>query len=178
MTLFRRPPAWLLVLVGLLLNVLALLTTSVVLEDYSQLNSEYQESKESNQHQIELAWSRVENLERKREALIAYISVRKVMSHEDTSILEQDIRNQLEAWAGEPIPSLISANLPKIFSIIETAQQVQRNRIDELYLNNLELTDNMSAIHKESAQYNNLALFLQVFGLALILARDLARKPS
>ncbi|WP_038199858.1 hypothetical protein [Vibrio nigripulchritudo] len=173
-----RPPAWLLVLVGLMLNILALLISSLVLEDYSQLNAQYQEKKEGNQHQIQLAWSRIENLERKREALLTFVTTLPMLSSEDALILEQEMSEQLESWVGQPVPNIAIGSLKELFQLIETAQQTQRNRIDDLYLENLELTDEMSQIHKDSAQYNNLALFLQIFGLALILARDLARKPT
>ncbi|CCN72921.1 conserved hypothetical protein [Vibrio nigripulchritudo SFn118] len=178
MYMILRPPAWLLVLVGLMLNILALLISSLVLEDYSQINARYQEKKEGNQHQIQLAWSRIENLERKREALLTFVTTLPTLSSEDALILEQDMSEQLESWVGQPAPNIAIGSLKELFQLIETAQQTQRNRIDDLYLENLELTDEMSQIHKDSAQYNNLALFLQIFGLALILARDLARKPT
>ncbi|CCN80921.1 conserved hypothetical protein [Vibrio nigripulchritudo SFn27] len=178
MYMILRPPAWLLVLVGLMLNILALLISSLVLEDYSQLNAQYQEKKEGNQHQIQLAWSRIENLERKREALLTFVTTLPMLSSEDALILEQEMSEQLESWVGQPVPNIAIGSLKELFQLIETAQQTQRNRIDDLYLENLELTDEMSQIHKDSAQYNNLALFLQIFGLALILARDLARKPT
>ncbi len=58
--------------------------------------------------------------------------------------------------------------------LINKAQQGQRNIIDELYLDNLSLTEAIQFVEEEMAYYKNIALFLQIFGLALILARDLS----
>ena len=62
-------------------------------------------------------------------------------------------------------------------SEINQAQTNYRDRIDSYYLENLEVTEVMSSLYEKIAWHKSIGLFLQVFGLALILARDLARKP-
>lgn len=69
-----------------------------------------------------------------------------------------------------------SENLSKIMKGIDEKQDLLRNKIDTLYLNNLQLSDSQREITGSISGYRNLALFLQILGLALIMARDLSRK--
>lgn len=78
---------------------------------------------------------------------------------------------------GEKVSAIEITQLPNLMSEINQAQTNYRNRIDSYYLENLEVTEVMSSLEEKIAWYKSIGLFLQVFGLALILARDLARKP-
>ncbi|WP_194436863.1 DNA mismatch repair protein [Vibrio fluminensis] len=174
---FRWPPAWLLVLVGLVLNILAILMSSVVLEDLSSKMSGFNERKQDNLYSIQLAWNRVETLERKKELALIYLSQSDSVSHSaDASLVASELTKQLSDWVGEPVPSLLTTNLNQIMAVIERAQKTQREQIDNFYLQNLTFNERLSALDEQIAWYRNISLFLQVFGLALILARDLARK--
>ncbi|TDA70622.1 DNA mismatch repair protein, partial [Halomonas marinisediminis] len=50
-------------------------------------------------------------------------------------------------------------------------------QIDDFYLNNLTINEQLVGLNETIAWYRNISLFLQVFGLALILARDLEGIP-
>jgi len=170
----KAPPAWVLVLTGLILNVMALLMSSVVLDKLSAENAGLSEQKNENVYSIQLAWNSVEMLERKREMLLLHIGQGQTLSPQ----VEQVIRAQLGHWVGKEIPPIKLDSLADLMSLINQTQQTYRDQIDELYLENLSITELMSALNEQIAWYKNIGLFLQVFGLALILARDLARKPS
>ncbi|WP_039948767.1 hypothetical protein [Vibrio ichthyoenteri] len=165
------PPAWLLVLVGLILNILAILMSSIVLEDLGGKRALLTERKQDNLYSIQLAWNSVETLERKREYLLLYVA-------QPTPVEEvaHAMRAELRKWLNLSIPPLVKHNVLQLMEMIDGGQQEYRNQIDGFYLKNITLTEQMNLLDDRIAWYRNISLFLQVFGLALILARDLARK--
>lgn len=175
MSRLRLPPAWLLVLIGLVLNVLAILMSSIVLDRLSGEIAELTEQKNANVYSIQLAWNSVETLERKREVLLLHVSQAQ---HKPTdAVLNSAMMAQFEGWLMAPIPVLTVENIPILMMRVDKAQQRLRKQIDTYYLDNITITEVMIGLNDRIAWYKNIGLFLQVFGLALILARDLARKP-
>nr|WP_275658289.1 MULTISPECIES: DNA mismatch repair protein [unclassified Vibrio] len=172
---FKVPPAWLLVLVGLILNILAIVMSSVVLDRLSAQIAALSEQKDDNLYSIQLAWNSVETLERKREAILLHLS--QVGEKKIDDALQTALRGQLSAWLGGSVPPISRENLSPLMMQINQAQKSYRNQIDEYYLKNLGLSEVMAELNEKIAWYKNIGLFLQVFGLTLILARDLARKP-
>ena len=59
---------------------------------------------------------------------------------------------------------------------LNDVQAEQREKINDLYLANQELINDNAEKMKAISRLRNLALFLQVLGLAFVLARDLNRK--
>ncbi|MCL9781686.1 DNA mismatch repair protein [Vibrio sp. S4M6] len=170
----RLPQPWLLVLIGLILNVLAIVMSSIVLDKLSEDIEKLNESKQQNQYSIQLAWNSVETLERKREAVLLHIQA--VYTEKVSQMLQEAVQNQLRHWVGQPVPDISHDNLGQIMRLINQAQQGLRDRIDDYYLENLSISERVLKLNEKIAWYKNIGLFLQVFGLALILARDLARK--
>ncbi|ASI91819.1 DNA mismatch repair protein [Vibrio mediterranei] len=164
------PPAWVMVSVGLILNITAIILSSQVLDKMSGEVAMLQERKNSNLYSIQLAWNQVETLERKRETLQLHLAQSQTITPEISLLL----RGQLARWVNADVPEIELANLSELMRLINKAQQGQRNIIDELYLDNLSLTEAIQFVEEEMAYYKNIALFLQIFGLALILARDLS----
>ena len=163
------PPAWLLVLIGLMLNVLAILLASIVLEDLSSQIASLSERKEDNLYAIQRAWNSVETLERKRESVLLYIASPQVAEVAHT------MSNQLRDWINAPIPLLVKQNVLQLMDLVDQAQRGYRDQIDDFYLQNLTISEQMMTLSDRITWYRNISLFLQVFGLALILARDLSR---
>lgn len=172
--MLRFPPAWALVLTGLVLNVLALLMSSIVLDKLSGEIAQLSEQKDENIYSIQLAWNSVEMLERKREMLLLHIAQEGEVQQQ----LQVTLQGQLSQWVNQPIPEINLDNLPQLMMLINQALQSYRNQIDDFYLENLSISELMTTLNERIAWYKNIGLFLQVFGLALILARDLARKPN
>ncbi|GEA61957.1 hypothetical protein [Vibrio comitans] len=165
------PPAWLLVFLGLLLNVLAIVISSQILDDLARKNAALYEGQNNNLRSIQLAWNRVENLERKKETLLV------VLGHDDSNqTVNAELAKQIEVWTGKPVPELSIKNLQTLSLMLEQEQNQQRDLIDKYYLNNISLLEMTSHNDMQISRYKNIALFLQIFGLALILARDLRRK--
>ncbi|KII76316.1 hypothetical protein [Vibrio renipiscarius] len=169
----RWPPAWFLVLLGLVLNILAIMMSSIVLEKRGQEVAGLSERKQDNLYSIQLAWNRVETLERKRESLLLYLAQPQPVAE-----VSHAMKSQLYTWLGEPLPTLEPHNVMQFMERIDETQRDYRDQIDEFYLGNVALTEKMQRLEARIAWYRNISLFLQVFGLALILSRDLARSKA
>lgn len=172
----KLPPPWMLVLVGLILNVLAILMSSVVLERLGGDVTRYSEQKAENQHSIQLAWSSVETLERKREALLLHIQAAQNQDKAMDKNLSNTLKGQLSVWVSGEVPDFKSEHLPELMMLINQAQSAHRNKIDDYFLDNLAISEKVTDLEDRIAWYKSVALFLQVLGLALLLARDLARR--
>ncbi|WP_210473462.1 DNA mismatch repair protein [Vibrio crassostreae] len=175
----RLPPAWAIVLAGLILNIMAIVMSSLVLDKIEAEKAEYNDRKFGNVYSIQLAWNTIETLERKRkrkrEAILIHLD--KPETVQPTTVLDEALRGQLRRWVSSEVPNISLAKLPKLMMLINSAQESQRTRIDDYYLDNLTLVELIQRLDEKMAFYKNIALFLQVFGLALILARNLARRP-
>tara|TARA_B100001059_G_scaffold200614_1_gene207501 strand:- start:1950 stop:2237 length:288 start_codon:yes stop_codon:yes gene_type:complete len=93
-----------------------------------------------------------------------------------TPELKEAMRGQLGAWVSGEVPEITVENLSQVMMLINQAQQSQRTRIDDFYLDNLTFSELLQALEEQVTLYKNIAIFLQIFGLALILARDLASR--
>lgn len=171
MTRALLPPAWMMVSIGLILNVMAIVLSSQVLDKMSSDIALIQERKETNLYSIQLAWNQVETLERKREALLLHLDGDDIY----TDIADM-LREQLSQWVAVHVPPIHRKHLPELMTIINSAQDTQRDLIDELYLDNLGLSETLASVEEDMVYYKNIAVFLQILGLALILARDLSRR--
>ncbi len=172
----RLPPPWMIVLTGLVLNILAIVVSSLVLDKMVVEQAQYRERQQGNVYSIQLAWNTIETLERKRESMLLHRDISTSSNSSVTPELEEAMRGQLGAWVSGKVPEITVENLSQIMMLINQAQQSQRTRIDDFYLDNLTLSKLLQALEEQMTLYKNIAPFLQIFGLALILARDLARR--
>lgn len=172
----RLPPPWMIVLTGLVLNILAIVVSSLVLDKMVVEQAQYRERQQGNVYSIQLAWNTIETLERKRESMLLHMDISTSSSSAVTPELEEAMRGQLGAWVSGKVPEITVENLSQIMMLINQAQQSQRTRIDDFYLDNLTLSKLLQALEEQMTLYKNIAPLLQIFGLALILARDVARR--
>ncbi|ALR94283.1 MULTISPECIES: hypothetical protein [Vibrio] len=168
------PPPWVLVLIGLVLNIGAIIVTSLVLDKLGKQHSQLAEQTAENLYSIQLAWNSVETLERKREALLLHVHISQSVAI--PLELEEVLAGHLSSWVHNESDEIQIDQLPQLMSKINQAQASYRDRIDNYYIENVGLNEVMAKQDEKIAWYKNIGLFLQVFGLALILARDLARK--
>ncbi|MCW8347909.1 DNA mismatch repair protein [Vibrio sp. ZSDZ65] len=172
---FKFPPTWVTVSIGLMLNVMAIVLSSQVLDKMTADLTVFADKKASNLYSIQLAWNQVETLERKREGLLLHLDMSLAGGALVNTKIKEQLVKELTAWTTRPVPAISTQNLSELMRVINQSQQAQRDIIDDLYLDNLTLVEEMQATEKEMALFKDIALFLQVFGLALILARDLSR---
>ncbi|USD67972.1 DNA mismatch repair protein [Vibrio sp. SCSIO 43136] len=168
-----KPPAWVVVLMGLMLNVVALIITGVQLDQFEHISSELEREKTQHLYAIDRAWERINTLERKRETLVLFTAMPEEQQAQGADFLKQ----QLSVWIGTDVALPSQQTLGELNQTIDLEQANQRNQIDDYYLQIIDISEIMKHQQEQYDYYKNLALFFQVFGLALILARDLARRP-
>ncbi|MGR5235963.1 DNA mismatch repair protein [Vibrio alfacsensis] len=114
------PPPWLLVFIGLILNIAAIILTSVVLDRLGKELSLLAEQKADNLYSIQLAWNSVETLERKREVLLLHLHLSQSIPL--STPVEEVLRGHLSSWVGEAISSIELDQLPQLMAQINHAQ--------------------------------------------------------
>ncbi|MDF5415176.1 DNA mismatch repair protein, partial [Vibrio parahaemolyticus] len=90
------PPPWVLVLIGLVLNIGAIIVTSLVLDKLGKQHSQLAEQTAENLYSIQLAWNSVETLERKREALLLHVHISQSVAI--PLELEEVLAGHLSSW--------------------------------------------------------------------------------
>ncbi|KXF82376.1 hypothetical protein [Enterovibrio coralii] len=165
---------WLIVATGLVLNIVAALMTNFVIDDLGEEVALVAEKQFGNNQLIQLTWQQVDALERRRETLLIVMALKPLDDQ-----VSFDIGTRLLDAFGEMVNTpLTQQNLPKIMLKIDQQQDLLREKIDSLYLDNLQLAESQRELNSKTSAYRNLALFLQVLGLALIMARDLSRRQD
>lgn len=171
-----RIPTWVLVGIGLLLNVVSAFMTNFYIDDSTrQINSQIQQQA-SNDKLITLIWQQVETVERKKEHVLELLSNSEYMSKPLIPEIKNQVMSDLTYWLGDDVASLSITTLSNLMGKINTVQFEQREKINQLYLDNLELIDSYTSEMEYISQLRSLALFLQVIGLGLVLSRDLSRR--
>ncbi len=166
-------PTWILVTIGLLLNILSALMTNSFIDGKNLKVSQLQQRQVQNLRRIELTWQQIESLERKRENLLSLLN-----SEGKTGLateISRQIHSDLSIRLTTALPEIKLTVLPAIMRQIDNNQARHRNDIDDIFLTNLTLMEQQDELSSNISKLRNLALFLQILGLALILARDLKR---
>lgn len=169
-------PTWILVATGLLLNIISALMTNFYIDDATRQANELIQKQQSNDKLISLTWQQVETVERKREYALQLISSSEFHKQPIAKEISLQVINELNYWLEDTIDNLSLISIPDLMLALDKVQFEQREKINQLYLENLGLIEIHSDKMKSISQLRNLALFLQVIGLALVLARDLNRR--
>lgn len=165
-----------LVSIGLLFNVVAALMTNFYIDRVSQDAHKLVQQQTANDNLIRQTWLQIDALELKRELILSLLTSAAHNQQTIPSQVQALLQNDLKYWLDmASLPRLELENLPQLDEQIAKAQDQQRNRIDNWYLQNLDLMDDYTEQMGWISSLRNLALFLQIIGLALILARDLSR---
>jgi hypothetical protein len=169
-------PTWILVATGLLLNVISALMTNFFIDDITRQTNEIIQRQQNNEELISLTWQQVETVERKREFVLQLLSASQLHKQPIAKEVTDQVINELNYWLDKKIERLVLEDIPALMVAIDDIQHNQREKINQLYLENLELLEIHDDKMKSISRLRNLALFLQVIGLALVLARDLNRR--
>ena len=168
-------PTWTLVATGLLLNVISALMTNFFIDGITRQANELIQRQQNNDKLISLTWQQVETVERKREYILQLILSSKLHKQPIAKEISQQVISELNYWLDEKVERLSISEIPSLMVVMNNVQQSQREKINQLYLDNLELVEIHDEKMKSISQLRNLALFLQIIGLSLVLARDLNR---
>ncbi|WP_413113332.1 DNA mismatch repair protein [Thaumasiovibrio sp. DFM-14] len=154
-------PTWIIVAVGLAMNIAAALLTHLMVDKLSHQSAAIEREIANNTMLIEQVWRRIETLERKKEWLLLV----------DVEAMSESQREAtLAHWVNAD-----NAKTDELLVAIDSHQIQFREDIDARFLKNLQFREQENQLEIQVSRYRNLALFLQIMGLALILARDLRR---
>lgn len=166
-------PTWTVVGIGLLLNVVSALMTNFYIDDATRQANELIQQQQGNEKLISLVWQQVETVERKREHILVLLAVSDVAQADLPESIKYQLTHDLNYWLPDNNIKLTLDNLPDLMERVDSVQQTLRDKINQLYLDNLDFIAIYSEKMKSISRLRNLALFLQIIGLALVLARDL-----
>ncbi|MGF1687219.1 hypothetical protein L4C36_11085 [Photobacterium japonica] len=169
-------PTWVVVGLGLLLNIVSALMTNFYIDDATQQANVLVQEQQSNDKLIRLVWQQVETLSRKREHIMTVLTVSEVSGQKIPAAIDREIVKALDDWLPQAPETISVATLPSMMDQLDEAQRELRDNVDRLYLDNLRLIAEHAQKMEDISQMRNLALFLQMIGLALVLARDLNRR--
>ncbi|KLV04577.1 hypothetical protein C9I92_07945 [Photobacterium ganghwense] len=173
-----RVPTWLLVGFGLLLNIISALLTNFYIDDATRQANGLIQQQQTHEKLITLIWTQIETVERKRELVLALVTASELAGQPLPSEVQQQLTHTLTYWLSDLPAELTTAHVPELMAALNEYQDSQRERIDQLYLDNLELTAEYGEQMASISRMRNLALFLQMLGLAFVLARDLSRRSE
>ncbi len=169
---------WVFVCTGILFNILSAVITHYFIglnnEDINGIEREMQ----NRQVLIDSLWqSRVE-VERKEEFFLLWLR-----QQNDTALANNYYREYLQGLVdthdlgrfGERVAQSATADLPLLLEISDAAQKAIIESINTSYFEILELQEKKMPLEGDNSRLFSIAIFLQVIGLILVLARDLRR---
>ena len=171
---------WVFVLTGIVFNILS----AVITHYFIGLNNERISTLERQIHDrqvlIDSLWqSRVE-VERKKEFFIIYLSG----SEKDSELANEYYRSYLGELADthrlgrfDPrIEASTMTDLELLLELSDAARNAMIDSINETYLESLDLQEAKLPLERANSRLYSIAIFLQVTGLILVLAKDLRRQ--
>lgn len=159
-----------------MLNIISALLTNFYIDGATRQANDLLQQQQANDKLINLVWQQIETLERKREHTLVLLAASdmagQVLPDPVREVLQQDIANVLP----DLTIKLTMSEIPYLMQQFDRVQQSQREKINMLYFDNQGLIKQNAGKMESISILRNLALFLQIMGLALILARDLNRR--
>ena len=167
----RRGPVkikpWMAAVLGVVLNVVSAGISNNLIDaankEIAAINREQTEAQQA----IDDLWKRIQDSERKKDALM----VLRLLG-EDHPGIGSYVERELEPFRIADPRMGEAAEAPEIVAVIEVYQRVLRDDLDSAYLGTVGLQERRDALESDISVYRNIALFLQILGLILVLGRD------
>ncbi len=179
---------WALVIIGIAFNVLSAVITHYFIDVNNQQIHALEDEASSIELRIDNYWQSRQDIERKQEIFLLLLRLRgepeEPPKDGDEKVVASYVQGFLESLIEEygldeqslHDDSLLSAR--NVIEITERARQQIIARIDEIYLDKIFLDKQKQPITSRNSTLMSLALFLQLSGLILVLAKDLQRGRS
>lgn len=174
---------WLLVVVGIAFNIFSAVITNYFIDINNQEIHVLEDEVSSIELRINSFWQTRQDIERKRDAFLLLLQSR------DDPVAPDKNRNQAVVYAyvqafltkliedyglnGQAFDTDNILSAQNMIEITEQAKQKIIARIDDIYLEKIILDKRKQPIASRNSTLMSLALFLQLVGLILVLARDL-----
>jgi hypothetical protein len=169
-----RITAWHLIVAGVCLNIVSALLTNSIIDRNVMAANTLERATDTNQQRISQLWQQIQDSERKRDSLIGILAQSELLEKPLTERIEDYFLETLETYQTEA-DSVDSLTLEGIDEVFTRYQATLRQEIDATYLRIIEGRRELAPIESRTSFYRNLAVFLQMLGLILILGKDLSR---
>lgn len=176
---------WVLVLTGIVFNIFSAIITSHFIGVNNNKIHGIEDKISSVKVRIDSLWQNRQDIERKKEFFLLLIQMREGsqagQSEKRAEVTDSYLENYLEGLvgdyglSGEILQSIGSLSPQGVIEITELAKQRIVSDIDDIYLEKILLEKEKQPIVNRNSTLMGMALFLQLVGLILVLARDLSR---
>lgn len=169
---------WILVIIGIVFNILA----AIISNHFISLGNEKLHHLEDEISRIDVRinsfWQDSQTIERKKEFILLFTQMGQV-THDPfvLQFIRQFIEQLTVDYQLNPPASLSSpVDSQQFIEMIDKSRKNIINDIDDIYLDRLMLEKQKQPIINHNSRLMSMALFLQMFGLILVLAKDLQKK--
>ena len=169
---------WVFVFTGVLFNILSAVITHYFIGLNNERINEIEREMQNRQVLIDSLWqSRIE-VERKEEFLLLWLQ-----QPNETPLVRDYYREYLQGLVdthdlggfGERVAQAATTDLQLLLELGDAAQRTIIETINSSYFEILELQEKRMPLEGDNSRLFSIAIFLQVTGLILVLARDLRR---
>ena len=169
---------WVLVATGIVLNIVSAVLIHSVVEGNMTRAMTLEERINSVDLRVDSTWQQYLRLERREEFLLMLCLTANEGEQLETAV--ELVKNELRQIADQhDVPlTLEDDEMLEVANVQQFVDQVQQkllHTVDDIYLNRLQLQRDHQRLLDANTRWRNIALFLQLMGLILVLARDLAR---
>ncbi len=192
MRLSRRVRAllspWALVVIGIAFNVLSAVITHYFIDINNQEIHALEDEASSIELRIDNYWQSRQDIERKQEIFLLLLRLRGESEATPKDGDEEVVSSYVQGFLGNLVEeyglderSFDADNLLSTQNVIEITERAKQQiiaRIDDIYLDKIFLDKQKQPIASRNSTLMSLALFLQLVGLILVLAKDLQRGRS
>lgn len=168
---------WVFVLTGILFNILSAVITHYFIGQNGDRINAIDRKINSSQVLIDSQWQSKTEVERKKEFFILLLSANPVNPDPGKNYLQAYVADLVDANGLSGFESRMddSIDLNLLVDISDAAQKAIIATINNTYFETLELQEAKLPLERANSRLFSIAIFLQVTGLILVLARDLRR---
>ncbi len=175
----RMLAPWVFVVTGIVFNILSAVITHYFIglnnEQITSINRDIQ----NRQVLIDSLWQSRTEVERKKEFFILYLANKPessmLLDNYYQDYLQETLQNHNLTGFDTRLGKKMEGDLALLLDVSNAAQTSIIESINQTYFEVLEKTDLKNPLEKSNARLFSVAIFLQLIGLILVLARDLRR---
>ncbi len=170
---------WVFVLSGILFNILSAIITHYFIGLNNEQINLIEREIQNKQVLIDSLWQSKTEVERKKEFFILLLSDKTELS----PLIESHYRDHLDEVVdtqglqelATPKQQPVGTDLRLLLDLSSAAQKSIIESINNSYFEALELQERKIPLEGDNSRLFSIAIFLQIIGLALVLARDIRR---
>ncbi|MDX2507086.1 MAG: hypothetical protein QNL62_21780 [Gammaproteobacteria bacterium] len=175
---------WVLVIIGILFNILAALITNYFISLNNDKLAQLDEQAQGIDNRINHYWQDRQNIERKMEFILLLLQqkLQQKLSQQEVQTQDLFVVQYIENFIQQIIKQYKitptehdTLNSQSVIEVVQLTQEQIVNDIDEIYFDKLTLEKEKRQLSGINSRLMSVALFLQLLGLILILAKDIQR---